>query len=191
MVPTSVGSHPIALAHPIIKPWSCFDNLARNSDPQPQQLTTTPHTTLRLLLPPPTGLLLTQEHELEIIKETPTGASGMNIRSYSTISKAYWLDWIPRYPNLVVNRKGCQYHPLVRPWIMILVFMFSFSLLLSPNFFPFFWTPNNNPLIFLEFISGSYHFAALQLTVPLHFLAPQLEKDWKNHASPEALGLQK
>ena len=87
-------------------------------------------------------------------------------------SKAHWMS-MPTTGDLLANAFETP------------VFFWSTSY--SQTFFPHFIPPNNNPPIFLAFLSPLSHFAAVELKDPLHFPAPQVLKQWRISAVPEAL----
>jgi hypothetical protein len=66
--------------------------------------------------------------------------------------------------------------------------VFFWSASFSQTFFPHFCPPNDNPPIFISFLSGVYHFVAIELEKSLYFPAPQVLRQWRQTAIPEALG---
>ena len=65
--------------------------------------------------------------------------------------------------------------------------VFFWSTSFSQSFFPHFCPPNDNPPIFLAFISPFKHFVAVEPKNPALFPAPQVLKQWRQNAIPEAI----
>ena len=65
--------------------------------------------------------------------------------------------------------------------------VFFWSTSYSQTFFPHFIPPNDNPPIFLAFLSPLSHFDAFELKDTLHFPSPQVLRKWWICAVPEAL----
>ena len=65
--------------------------------------------------------------------------------------------------------------------------VFFWSTSYSQTFFPHFFPPNDNPPIFIAFLSSFRHFVVVEPQNPFLFPAPQVLKQWRQTADPEAL----
>ena len=65
--------------------------------------------------------------------------------------------------------------------------VFFWSTSYSQSFFPHFFPPNDNPPIFIAFLARFSHFVVVELKNPSLFPAPQVLKQWRQTAMPEAL----
>ena len=65
--------------------------------------------------------------------------------------------------------------------------VFFWSTSYSQTFFPHFFPPNDNPPIFIAFLSSFRHFVVVEPQNPFLFPAPQVLKQWLQTADPDAL----